>query len=107
MALSFERTDSAPGHHHGLACIGGDGCQMNLAQVDCGIDIARSLLCVWYFYAHMQFKAILPYQTASTTVLWKVKRQDNGWAPSAHRQDDPPLLTTHRLSRPCDRVETF
>ena len=28
MALSFERTDTAPGHHHGLACSGGDGCQM-------------------------------------------------------------------------------
>ena len=28
IALSFERADSAPGHHHGLACSGCDGCQM-------------------------------------------------------------------------------
>ena len=33
---------------------------MNLAQVDCGVDIARSLFCLWYFYAHMQLKAIIP-----------------------------------------------
>ena len=49
IALSFERTDPAPGHDHGLACIGGDGCQMNLAQVYCGVYIARSLLYLWYF----------------------------------------------------------
>src|SRR5438067_10181050 len=55
----------------------------------------------------MQFKAIIPYETASPALLWKVKRQDNGCTPSAHRQDYPSMLTTHGLSRPFDRVETF
>src|SRR5205814_4093599 len=70
-------------------------------------SIARSLFCLWYFYAHMQFKAIIPDQTASTALLWKGKCQNNGCTPSAHRQDYPSMLTTHRLSRPFDRVETF
>jgi hypothetical protein len=107
IALSFERTDTAPGHNHGLACIGCDDGQMNLAQVYGGIYIARSLLCLWYFYAHMQFKAIIPYQTASTALLWKGKCQDKGCTPFTHRQDYPSMLTTHRLSGPFDRVETF
>lgn len=80
---------------------------MNLTQVYCGVYLARSLFGLWYFYAHMQFEAILPYQTASTALLWKGKCQDKGRVPSAHRQDYPSRLPTHRLSRPFDGVETF
>ena len=49
IALSFERTNTAPGHNHGLACIGCDGCQMNLTQVYCGVYLARSLFSLWSF----------------------------------------------------------
>src|SRR5579859_1723962 len=50
---------------------------------------------------------MIPYKTASTALRWKFKRQDNGCTPSAHRQDNPSLLTTHCLCRPLDREETF
>src|SRR6266567_170528 len=101
----FERTDAAPSDDHGLACIGGDGGQMDFAQVYCRLIGAWSLLCLGDLTAHMQFKAAIPDQGTSPTLLWKVKRQTNGLAPSAHRQEHPSWLDAHGLSGPVDRIK--
>ena len=46
-SLVFERTDAAPGDDHGLPGVGAHGCQVDLAQIYCGLDRARSLFCLW------------------------------------------------------------
>lgn len=105
--MAFERANAAPGDNHGLARVRGDGCQVNLAQVYGRLDCARSFFCLWYVYAHVQFKSIIPDQAASATAFWKINGQDQRWAALAHRQDHAPTFTRDRLCRPLDRVEAF
>jgi putative transposase len=106
-SLVFERTDTAPGDDHGLASIGSDGCQMNLAQVYCGLDSARDLFCLWSFHAHMQLKATIPDQATGSAVFRQRNWQDQGRTPFAHRQNHTPTLIRDGLSRPLDRIKTF
>src|SRR5581483_3815934 len=75
-ALSFERADATPGDDHSLARVGGDGSQVDLAEVYGGLHRAGSLLGLWDLYTDMQFKATVPDQGASTTVFWQVDGQD-------------------------------
>jgi len=105
--LPFERADAAPGDDHGLASIGGDGCQVNLAQIHAGLDGAGSLLGLWYLYAHVQFIPIVPDQAASAAVFRQGNGQHQGWTTLAHRQDHTSTLFGNSLSRPLDRVEAF
>src|SRR5262249_23851594 len=46
-SLTFERPDAAPGDDHGLAGIGGDGSQVDFAQIYGSLDRSRSLFCLW------------------------------------------------------------
>src|SRR5258708_30511503 len=80
---------------------------MALPQIDRGSVRARGLRGLWPLDTHMQLKATVPDQRAGSTVLWQVKRQDNGSAPASHRQYHPPALSTDRLGRPVDGIEAF
>ncbi|GHO66889.1 hypothetical protein KSC_057810 [Ktedonobacter sp. SOSP1-52] len=103
----FERTDTASGDDQSLTCVRSHGSQVDLAQIDGCLNGARSLLCLWNFHADMQLKAIVPNQTARPTVFGQFKGQDQGWASSAHRQNNAPVFFAHCLSRPLDRIKTF
>ncbi|EFH83256.1 hypothetical protein Krac_4199 [Ktedonobacter racemifer DSM 44963] len=59
-SLAFERTDATSGDDHGLACVRRDGCQVDLAQIDGGLDGAWSLLGLWDLHTDMQFKPMVP-----------------------------------------------
>jgi hypothetical protein len=105
MALAFERTNATSGDDHGLTGVGGDGCQMDLAQIYGSGSRSWSFLGLWRNNADMQFKAVIPDQAASTALLWKGKWQHQGCTPSAHRQNHPSWLDAHSLSRPMDRIK--
>jgi hypothetical protein len=107
VSLPFDRADTTPGHDHRLPGVGRDSGQVNLAQVCGGVDVAWRSLGLRDFYAHMQLEAVIPDQTASTAVLWKIKRQDQRRATFAHWQHHPTTLFGDSLSRPLDRVEPF
>ena len=107
IALPFERTDATPGDNHSLASIGGDGCQVDLAQVDCGLDRARGIFCLGSFHAHMQLKATIPDQATGAAVFRQGNVQDQGRTPFAHRQHHTPTLIRDGLSRPLDRIKAF
>lgn len=106
-SLTFERADTATGDDHGLACVRRDSCQVNFAEIYGGLHRAGSLLGLWDFYTHMQFKAVVPDQAASTTVFWKVDRQNKRSTASSPRQHHAPTLFGDRLSRPLDWVKAF
>lgn len=61
-APSFERANPASGHNEGLTGIGGDAGEMNLSQIDRGVDRAWSVFGLWNLDAHMQFIAMVPHQ---------------------------------------------
>lgn len=105
--LPFERTDTTPGDDHSLACIRRDGCQMDLAQVNGRLDGTRSHLGLWYLYAYMQFKTLVPDQSTSTALFWEVEGQNQRWTPLAQRQHHAPTFFRDRLSRPFDRIEAL
>jgi hypothetical protein len=106
-SLTLERTNAAPGDDHGLTGVGGHGCQVDLAQVHGGLDRARSFFCLWYFYAHVQLKTMVPDQATGPAVFGQGNGQDQRWTTFAHRQDHTTTLFGDSLSRPLDRVEAF
>src|SRR5437870_5525181 len=78
---------------------------MNFSQVDRRVRGARSILSLWNFYAHMEFKAPVPYQRTCTAVLRQIERQHQRWASSAHGKDDTPFFYAHRLLWPMNGIE--
>jgi hypothetical protein len=106
-SLMLERTNPAPGHNHRLARVGGDSCQVNLSEINGGMNIPRSLFAPLDLETDMQLEPMVPHQRAGSAVLGKLNGQNQGRMPPAHRQDHMSLFTTHRLGRPLDWVETL
>jgi hypothetical protein len=106
-ALPLERANTAPGHDQGCTRVGSDGGQVDLSQVNGGLPRSRSMFCLGDLDADVQLKAPVPHQRTRPAALRKVERQDERGATPTHRQEDPPLLRDHGLSRPVDRVEAF
>jgi hypothetical protein len=107
VTLSFERADTTPGDDYGLTCSGGDGAQVDFAQINCRTVVSWSLFRLWHFYAYMQLKAMVPDQRTGATGVWQIQWQDKGFAALAHRQDYPSVFLAHRLGRPGHRIEAF
>src|SRR5207248_9823875 len=105
MALTLQATDTSPGDNQCLSGVGADSSKVDFSQIDRRLLLARSLLSLWDFYAYMQLKAMVPDQRTRPALLRQSKRQDDGFAPFAHRQDHPTLFLADSLSRPLDRVE--
>src|SRR5713226_8504703 len=55
----------------------------------------------------MQFKAAIPDQGTSTTVLWEVQVKGQGGTPSSHRKHHAPALHAHCLCGPVDGIEAL
>nr|WP_233097997.1 hypothetical protein [Dictyobacter vulcani] len=103
----FERTNAAPGDDHRRSGIGGDSCQMDLAEVYCGLSSAGSLFRLCYLYADMQLEAVIPHEATRTTGFGQINEQNEGRAMLAHRQHHPAMLFGDSLRRPFDWVEAF
>ena len=95
----FERTNTAPGHDHRRSGIGGDGCQMNLAEIYGGLSGAGSLFRLCYLYADMQLEAVIPHEATRTTGFGQINEQDEGRTIPAHRQHHPAMLFGDSLSQ--------
>jgi hypothetical protein len=106
-SLSFERADATACHDQGLSRVRRDSCQVDFTQVNRCMNLTRCLFSLWRLNTNMQLKAIIPNQAARAAIFRQVKRQDKGVTSFAHRQDNPPILTAHSLSRPLDRREAF
>ncbi len=106
-SLAFERADTPPGDDHSLAGTGGDGCQVDFSEIHSRLDSSGSLLGLWHFQAHVQFIPTVPNQGTSAAILRQVERQNQGWAPLAHRQHHTTMLVRDRLRRPLNRIEEF
>ncbi len=105
--LSLERADAAPGHDSRRTRVRGDGGQVDFSEINGCLNSPRNFFLRFHFDAHMQLKAVIPDERAGTSVFGKVKRQDEGFAPSAHRQDHSSFFRGHRLGGPVDGVEAF
>ena len=92
-ALTLEGADAAPGDDQRLARVGGDGGEVDFPQVNGRLDRPGSLFRLRDFEADVQLKATVPDQGAGSGVLRQGERQDERRTPSAHRQDDAPMLT--------------
>ncbi len=105
--LPFERPDTTARYDHGFPRIGGNGGQVDFPQVYRRMHITWRLLFLWLLNTHMQFESIIPDKATSPTMCRKLNGQDDGCAAFPHRQNNAPLLTAHRLSRPFDGVEAL
>jgi len=105
--LPLQRPDTTTCDDHGLSCVSADGCQVDLTQIYRCVQITRCFLCLWLLDTDVQLKTVVPNQAASAAVFRKFDRHNDGGAAFAHRQNNAPLLTAHRLSRPFDEVEAL
>ncbi len=106
-ALSLEATDAAPGDDERLACAGGDGGEVDLSKVDCGLHRAGCFTRLRYLNADVQLEAPVPHQRAGPGALGKRDGQDERWVAFAHRQHDAPFLVVDGLGGPLEGVERF
>jgi hypothetical protein len=58
--LPLERTNTTSSYHESLACVGGDGRQMDFSEIDGGMNIARGLFFLLDLNTHMQLEAVIP-----------------------------------------------
>jgi len=105
--LPLEGADAAPGDNQGLARAYRDGSQMDFTQVYCRLGNTRSVVRLGNLDAHMQFKAAIPDQGTRPALWRKRKLQDEGGAPSAHREDHSPVDLPYSLGGPVNGVEAF
>jgi hypothetical protein len=105
--LPLERADTAPGDKQGLARTCRDGSQMDFTQVYRRLGSTRSVVHLGNLDADMQFKATIPDQRTRPALRRKHERQDEGGAPSAHRQDHSPVHLPYSLGGPMNGVEAF
>jgi hypothetical protein len=106
-ALPFERTDTTACHDQGPLCIRRDSRKVDLSQVNRSMALSGSSFSLWNLHTDMQLKAVVPDQRTSSAVFRKLKRQNEGLATLAHRQNDTSLLAAHSLNRPLDGIEAF
>lgn len=106
-SLSFQRADAPPGHDQGCPRIRGHSSEVDFTQVNRRLDSAWGFFCLRDFDTDMQFKSLIPDQRAGTSFFWQCDEQHEGWSPSAHWQDHPPIELVYCLSRPVDGVEAF
>jgi hypothetical protein len=106
-ALPFEGTDAAPRDDQGVPGVRRNSSEVDFAQVYCRSSRSRRCLRPWDFHTDVQFEAAIPDQGTGAGFLRQIKGQDEGFPPSAHRQDHPPLLFRDGLRGPVDRVEAF
>ncbi len=106
-ALPLEGADAAPGDNQGRACVRSHSRQMDFTQVDRCLGTTWSMVGLRDFQTDMQFKAVIPDQATCPALQRQRKRQNEGGAPPAHRQDYSPRLFAHRLGGPVDGVEAF
>jgi hypothetical protein len=106
-SLSFERADETACHDQGLSRVRRDSCQVDFTQVNSCMNLTGCLFILRRLNTHMQLKAVVPNKTASAALFRQVKRQDKGITSFAHRQNNPPILAAHSLSRPLDWIEAF
>jgi hypothetical protein len=107
MPLAFERADGTPCHDQGLPGSGRDSSEVDFTEVDRCLYLPWSKLRRRGFNAYMQFKAVVPHKRTRSAIFRQIKGQDKGWAPFAHRQEDPPLFFAHCLSRPGNGVKAL
>jgi hypothetical protein len=105
--LPFERTDTTACDDQGPLGIRRDSRKVDLSQVNRCMVLSGSSFSLWNLDADMQLKAVVPDQRTSSAVFRKLKRQNEGFATLAHRQNDASVLAAHSLSRPLDRIEAF
>ena len=105
--LTLERADAAPGHDQRLARVDGHSGQVDFPEVNGRLGRSGSLFRLRDFHADVQLKATVPDQSARSGVLRQGDRQDERRSPFAHRQDHPPMLTTHRLGGPVNGIEAL
>ncbi len=106
-SLPLECADATSSSYERLACVRGDGGQMNLPQINGRLRRARSRFCLREFDADMQLEAPVPHEHARPGVLRKSERQGKGRVATTHRQHNTPLFPVDGMSRPPDRVETL
>src|SRR5207249_2645028 len=96
IALPFERTDTAPGDDHRLACIGCDRRKVDFSQIYRRMSRARGLLLSLHLNTDMEFKSIIPDECDRTACSREVHRQHQRSTPTPHWKYDTPSLSGYR-----------
>jgi hypothetical protein len=105
--LPFEGANTTSSGDHRLGGRGGDSGKVDFSEINGCPVLSWSIFRLCDLYTDMQLVAMVPDQRTGSALFWQLKRQYQRGMPLAHRQDHPPLLLAHGLSRPLDRVEAF
>ncbi len=105
MALPLEATNAPSSDDQCLACVRADGREMDFTKVYGRMNLTRSLLCLWNFYADMQLKAMVPDQGTCPALGRQVNGKHKRRPSFAHWQNNPSRLFADSLSRPHRRIE--
>jgi len=107
VALSLERSNTAPRDNQRLPGIRRHCRQVNFSEIDGGMYIAGCVLLLLDLDTHMQFKPAIPDEGNRPALLWKSNGQNQSCTPSPHGKHNPPVFFRDRLRRPRDRVVSF
>lgn len=107
VALSLERSNTAPRDNQRLPCIRRHRRQVNFSEIDGGMDVPRGVLLLLDLDAHMQFKPAVPDEGHRPALLWKSNGQNKSGTPAPHWKHHTPVFLGERLCRPRDRIVAF
>jgi hypothetical protein len=106
LSIPLDRTNPAARNNQARAGVGGNGAQVDLAQVDSRVSVTRGRGFGKGPLRDMQLKAIIPNERYCSCLL-DTKRKDKRLSAFAHRENQLAVFYLDGLSGPRDGIEGF